>query len=74
MKIKTEYNVGDEVYFVEKEKIRRAKIRRIYIAVDEEGVTIEYRYLKTISYGSIYTTIKDPRRTVEELYEPDLKV
>lgn len=71
MKIKTEYSVEDEVYFVEKKKIRCAKIKRIYVSVTEEGVTVEYRYLKTISYGSIYATIENPKRTVEELYQPD---
>ena len=69
MEIKTKYSVGDEVYFIEKEKILRAKIKRIYISVNEEGVAVEYRYLKTISYGSIYTTIKDPKKTIEELYQ-----
>ena len=72
MNIKTEYDIGDEVYFVEKEKVKRAKIERIYVSVDETGVTVEFRYLKTISFGSIYTTITNPKRTMEELCEPSV--
>jgi len=76
VKIKTEFDLGDEVYFIEREKIKKAPIRRIYISIDEEGTTINYRYLKTLSVGtlgSIYTTIKNPKKTVEELVSPPTK-
>jgi len=69
MKIETEFDLGDEVFFVEKEKIKKAPVQRIYISIDKQGVSMEYRYLKTISAGSIFTTIKNPKKTIEELAE-----
>ncbi len=74
MKIKTEFNLGDQVYFVEKEKVKRAPIGRIYISVDENGTQVEYRYLKTFTKSglrSMYTTIKEPKKTIEELVDSD---
>ena len=70
MKIEIEFNLGDEVYFIEKEKIKKAPISRIHISIGEEGTEINYRYLKEFPdkvVGSIYTTIKNPKKTVEEL-------
>jgi hypothetical protein len=68
MKIKTKYNIGDEVYFVENEKIKNATIGRIYIGIDEtKEIKIEYRYLKSVLWGTIYTTIMNPKKNIEEL-------
>jgi len=70
MKIKTEHDVGDKVFFVEKENVKHEPIRRIYIAVGDDGcITVEYRYLKQLKSGSLYTTIKNPKKTLEELAE-----
>ena len=71
MNIRTEYSVDDKVFFIEKEKIKSACIKRIYISINDAGeIDVEYRYLKKLKQGSIYTTIKNPKRTIEELEDP----
>ena len=70
MKIETKFDLGDQVYFVEKEKVKKAPIERIHISVYEHGTEIEYRYLKKLTSSTIYTAIKDPKRTIEELVTP----
>jgi len=56
--------------FIEKERIKSACVERIYISISKGApVSVEYRYLKKLKQGSIYTTITNPKATIDELYE-----